>query len=106
MDEYPSQRDPALDAAPNVVRAPARDPQPSRLPWMIGLLALLIAVLLAPRLIEQIEYAITRGRLRAEVESARSQLPAPALVELSRQFATVAQAIAPSVVHIDTIQVI
>jgi serine protease Do len=77
-----------------------------RLPWLFGLLAMLLAFLLLPAWVERIEYSITRGRERAEVDIARGQLPSPALAEISRQFAVVAKAIAPSVVHIDTEQVV
>jgi serine protease Do len=79
---------------------------PPRLPWLFGLLAVLLAYALLPALVERIEYSITRGRERAEVEIARSQMPSPTLTEISRQFSVVAKAIAPSVVHIETEQVV
>jgi S1-C subfamily serine protease len=74
------------------------------MPWLMVLLLLLCVFLLLPSLVERIVYAVVRGRERAEVETARQQLPAPALTEISRQFALVAKAIGPSVVHIDTLQ--
>jgi S1-C subfamily serine protease len=79
---------------------------PTRLPWLFGLLAALLAYAMIPALVERIEYSITRGRERAEVDIARGQLPSPTLAEISRQFAVVAKAIAPSVVHIETEQVV
>jgi S1-C subfamily serine protease len=82
-------------------------PQPSRssgLPWLLALLAVLAAVLFLPTFVERIYYAMTLGHERAEVDAARGQLPSPTLTEISRQFAVVAKAIEPSVVHIDTVQ--
>jgi S1-C subfamily serine protease len=89
--------------------APQQDPQPhgrpsGRLPWLFVLLVLLFVFLLLPSLVERIVYALVRGRERAEVETARDELPTPALTEISRQFSLVAKAIGPSVVHIDTLQ--
>ena len=85
---------------------PAAMPRPNRLPWLMVLFAVLLAFLLLPTLVERILYAVVRGRERAEVDVAREQLPAPTLREISRQFALVAKAIGPSVVHIDTMQVV
>lgn len=85
---------------------PAEMPRPNRLPWLMVLFAVLLVFLLLPTLVERILYAVVRGRERAEVDVAREQLPTPTLREISRQFALVAKAIGPSVVHIDTIQVV
>jgi serine protease Do len=79
-------------------------PRSSGLPWLLMLLAVLAAVLFLPALVERVYYSMTLGRERALVDSARSQLPSPTLTEISRQFAVVAKAIEPSVVHIDTVQ--
>lgn len=79
-------------------------PRLSGLPWLLALLAVLAAVLFLPSFIERVYYSMTLGRERAEADSARSQLPSPTLTEISRQFAVVAKAIEPSVVHIDTVQ--
>ncbi|MEX0978979.1 MAG: trypsin-like peptidase domain-containing protein [Pirellulales bacterium] len=78
----------------------------SRLPWLVVLLAVLVGFLLLPRMVERIVYAVIRGRERAEVDVAREQLPTPELTQISHQFALVAKAIGPSVVHIDTVQVV
>lgn len=94
MDEFPAHR-PAVGYEP---------PRRSGLPWLIALLALLTTVMLLPVLVERIYYSMTLGRERAQVDAAREQLPTPALSEISRQFAVVAKAIGPSVVHIDTMQ--
>ena len=76
----------------------------SGLPWLLSLLSVLAAVLFLPSFVERVYYSMTIGRERAKVDSARSQLPSPTLTEISRQFAVVAKAIEPSVVHIDTVQ--
>jgi len=84
---------------------PERAPRTgSGLPWLLTLLTILIVFLLMPWFVERLYYSMTIGKERAEVESAREQLPTPALTEISRQFAVVAKSIGPSVVHIDTIQ--
>lgn len=96
MDElYPPSRPPAPPP-----------PRSSGLPWLLALLVVLAAVLFLPTFVERIYYSMTLGRERAEVDSARGQLPSPTLTEISRQFAVVAKAIEPSVVHIDTVQAV
>jgi len=86
---------------------PAPAAQPSTLPWLLIILALLAVVWLSPGFLERIEYARTRGRERAEVESAREQLSSfKNLDSLSVAFTAVAKSIGPSVVHIDTESVV
>jgi Do/DeqQ family serine protease len=58
-------------------------------------------VLLAPSLAEQFQYHITRGKERAEVESARATLSEHKLDAIGHAFGAVAKAVGPSVVHID-----
>jgi serine protease Do len=84
----------------------------SRLPSLLGWLVLLMLILLAPTLAEQIQFAITRGELRARSEAAAAELTqldkTAELVKLSdtsRAFRLVAKTIEPSVVHIDTEQI-
>jgi S1-C subfamily serine protease len=83
-----------------------RSPASGRLPWLAVLLVLLVVFLLLPSLVERIVYAVVRGRERAQVDTARGELPTPGLKEISRQFALVAKAIGPSVVHIDALQTV
>jgi serine protease Do len=78
----------------------------ARLPWLLGMLILLLILWLLPNFVEQISYSMIRGRQRAEVADARERLRDPTLTDISRQFAVVAKAIGPSVVHIDTVQVV
>ncbi len=92
------------DLIPPPSARPPAPPRPTGLPWLLALLCVLLVFLLLPTLIERVMYALVIGRERAEVESAREQLPSPELSQISRQFAVVAQAIGPSVVHIDTVQ--
>ena len=100
MDEF----SPQLPPLPRRVELPP--PAQLRLPWMLALLILLVVLWLLPTFVERIEFARTRGRERAEVESAREQLPSPSMEEISRQFTVIAKAIGPSVVHVDTSQVL
>lgn len=74
-------------------------------------LMLLSLALVAPHLAEQVQYGLTRGRLRARSDAAAEQLSALAgsaqlvrLSDTSRAFRLVAQRIESSVVHIDTRQ--
>jgi serine protease Do len=92
---------------PIVTPPPRPEPAPrtgTGLPWLLTLLVILIVFLLMPWFVERLYYAMTIGKERAQVESAREQLPTPALTEITRQSAVVAKAIGPSVVHIDTVQ--
>lgn len=79
-----------------------------RLLWILIVLCL---ALVLPRLAGEVQYAITRGQLRARAEAATAELDqlnkTAELVKLSdtsRAFRLVAQRIEPSVVHIDTSQ--
>lgn len=69
---------------------------------VFGLLLVLIAILVTPYFAEQLQYAITRGRQRAEAEVARGQLAA--LPEINSVFCVVAKAVEPSVVGVVTTQ--
>jgi serine protease Do len=96
----------ALIPDAEVRRASALAVQPLRSPrWVLPwLLLVLLLVWLLPPTVERVQYALTRGRERAEVESAREQLASPALRDVSKAFELVAKSIGPSVVHIDTRQ--
>ncbi len=96
-----------MDSIDDVTPPPHSPPTPragSGLPWLLAVLTVLTVFLLMPWFVERLYYSMTLGRERAQVEVARQQLPEPELTEISRQFAVVAKAIGPSVVHIDTIQ--
>lgn len=81
--------------------------------WSAKLLLLLSAAcvmlmmgMLGPMIAERVQYAITRGKQRAEYEFAsreleKSQIP---LTEISKACQLVSRRISPSVVHIDTIE--
>ncbi|HWB00866.1 MAG TPA: trypsin-like peptidase domain-containing protein [Pirellulales bacterium] len=78
---------------------------------LFTLLALLM-IMVAPYLAEQIQFALTRGELRAKAEAAAADLgeleknaELVKLSDTSRAFRDVAQVVSPSVVHIDTEQV-
>jgi serine protease Do len=67
---------------------------------------LLLTGMLGPIIAEQTQRAITRGRLLAEYENAGNELGRPnlALAEFSKACQLVSHRIAPSVVHIDTVE--
>jgi serine protease Do len=69
---------------------------------LVWVLLILILVLLLPYVAEQVEFAVTRGKQRAEAEVARKELAN--FQETSSIYRVVAKAIAPSVVGVDAIQ--
>lgn len=73
-----------------------------RLTWLlIGLATLLVLRFLLPYFAEQIQYAMTRGKMRAELESAASGLETLKLDQLSLGYQMVSKRVAPSVVNIN-----
>lgn len=72
--------------------------------WLLGTLVVLLGLLFLPYLVEQIQYASTRGRLRAEAEVALESLDQ--LPEPHNRFALVAKAVAPSVVGVETERIV
>jgi S1-C subfamily serine protease len=75
----------------------------AKLIWLMSFLAVLLAIsYLVPYIAEQTEYAITRGRQRAEHDFATQHLGESPLTDLSRAYQMVSQAVGPSVVHINT----
>ena len=77
------------------------DPQPpNRLPGLLFFLFVAVSVLLLPYMVEQVQFALTRGRARAEAEVARVQLAE--FPEHISRYRLVAKAVEPSVVGIET----
>jgi serine protease Do len=75
----------------------------AKLVWLLAFLALLLAVsYLVPHIAEQTQYAITRGKQRAEYDFARQHVGESPIGEMSRAYQMVSQIVAPSVVHINT----
>jgi serine protease Do len=81
---------------------PARPTGPNALPIFLFILALVVAVLVLPYLVEAIEFAVTRGRERAQAEVAKQQLAS--LPATESRYTIVAKAIEPSVVGVVTTQ--
>jgi serine protease Do len=80
---------------------PQYSPRPrNQLSKLVWVLLVAVVILALPYLVEQIEFAITRGRERAEAEVARTQLAK--LTDTSEAFRLVAKSVGPAVVHIDT----
>lgn len=87
---------------------PALPPAPpsgfivARLTWLLSLLVvLLLARYLLPEIAERYQYAVTRGRMRAEYETASAALQSEPLQQLSLASQMISQRVAPSVVHIN-----
>jgi len=74
----------------------------SKLLWLVTMVAVMLGVYnLVPRLAENINYGLTRGRQRAEYENARERLKDLPLEGLSAAYQLVSQKVGPSVVHIN-----
>jgi serine protease Do len=74
----------------------------SKLLWLVTMVAVMLGVYnLVPRLAEEINYGLTRGRQRAQYELAREQLQDKPLEGLSAAYQLVSQKVGPSVVHIN-----
>jgi S1-C subfamily serine protease len=71
---------------------------------LIWVLLLLLIMWLLPNFVERMKYASTRGRERAEVESARYEISGLKLDDLGHVFGLVAKSAGPSVVHINTVR--
>ena len=82
-------------------RTTAPPPNASWLAWLIILLTLCGVYYFVPRFVEEVQYAITRGRQRAEHESASRELQKGPLEELSTTSQLVFQRVGPSVVHLN-----
>jgi serine protease Do len=75
----------------------------AKLVWLLVFLALLLAIsYLVPHIAEQTQYAITRGKQRAEHDFAITHISQSAIGEMSRAYQMVSQVVGPSVVHIST----
>jgi S1-C subfamily serine protease len=75
----------------------------SRLAWLMAFLAALLAVsYLVPFIAEQTQYAITRGKQRAEYDFAIKHAGQSPIHEMSRAYQMISQMVGPSVVHINT----
>lgn len=75
----------------------------TKLLWLLSLLAVLLTIsYLVPFIAEQTQYAITRGKQRAEYDFAMKHVGGSPLTDLSRAYQMVSQVIGPSVVHINT----
>ncbi len=75
-----------------------------RLHRLLWIFAILVIAVVAPYLAEQVQYSITRGRLRAEAEVARTKLAD--LPDGASTFSLVAKALEPSVVGVKTTRVV
>jgi S1-C subfamily serine protease len=94
-----------LPPAESAARATARNQATyslSKLLWLVTVVAVMLGVYnLVPRLAEEVNYSLTRGRQRAEYEFARQRLAEAPLEGLSAAYQLVSQKVGPSVVHIN-----
>jgi serine protease Do len=75
----------------------------AKLVWLLAFLAVLLAIsYLVPYIAEQTQYAITRGKQRAEHDFAKRHIGESPIGEMSRAYQMVSQVVGPSVVHINT----
>jgi serine protease Do len=75
----------------------------AKLLWLLSFLAVLLAIsYLVPLIAENTQYAITRGKQRAEHDFAVEHLPGSPLTQFSQASRMVSQVVMPSVVHINT----
>lgn len=82
-------------------------PTSQRLLWFLSALTVLLLLrFVVPYLAEQTQYAITRGKQRAEYEVAGQALESVKLGEISQAFQMVSQRVAPSVVNINIASVV
>lgn len=78
-----------------------------RLTWFLtAVTTLLLLRFVVPYFAEQIQYAITRGKQRAEYETAGNALKAVPLEGISQAYQLVSQRVAPSVVNINVVSVV
>ncbi|MCE9527595.1 MAG: trypsin-like peptidase domain-containing protein [Planctomycetales bacterium] len=73
----------------------------AKLLWLLVFLGALLAIAyVVPYVIEETNYAATRGKMRAEHEQAGEELQGDPLAQFSRNSQLVTRRVAPSVVHI------
>ncbi len=75
---------------------------PKLVTLLFALIFLFTAWYIGPYVVEEYQFAATRGRQRAEYETAGDVLKNEPLAELSKAYQLVSQRVAPSVVHINT----
>jgi len=105
MDDYQPPAADDLHAAPppSAASALASELKSSiRLTRMLAVLGLLLVLLILPSVVKRIQYASEYGKQRARMDIARAQLQTLELDSLAVASRWVAQAAAPSVVHIST----
>ena len=99
----------AWRVAPVAPCRPARPAARSQIGLAAWLLLIIVAVLVLPTLVQQIEYAATRGRLQAEAEVARSRLQGKdpgSRNESIGEYRYVVKAIQPSVVGVKATRIV
>jgi serine protease Do len=87
--------------SPAPLERPASDGL-SRFLWLVAIISFMVATrYFVPWFAEEIQYSISRGRERAQYETATEQLNKRPLADLSKACQLVSKRIGPSVVHIN-----
>lgn len=101
-EREPATAERAAERAADVVQVNLASRAAYRLTWCLTLLGFLLVLISGlPLLVEELQYRLERGRLRARVESAARWLDQEPLGEFSRASEMVSQRVGPSVVHIN-----
>ncbi len=91
-----------MESNPLPFEPPRRaSPAGSRLPMLLGVLMAVLVLLYLPTYLERLQYAQTRGEVRAIDEALPGELGAK-FGSLGKAYVLLAKKIGPSVVHIDT----
>ncbi|GAG50001.1 unnamed protein product, partial [marine sediment metagenome] len=100
--------EPVAEADRRLAQRQDRDGRRSSLGGLVWLMSILAAMLVlryvAPGMVEEIQYAMTRGQQRAKYDVAGQHLRSTNLNDLSLAYQMVSQRVAPSVVHIRTLR--
>ncbi|MDZ4781747.1 MAG: trypsin-like peptidase domain-containing protein [Planctomycetia bacterium] len=108
---FPEDDSPSHDVSADRFLLPASSPPPpapARYPGLVMsrlllILATLVALVAMPRLLENVQYSLTRGRLRAQAEVAETHLAKyDKIADPAEAFKWVALRMEASVVHINT----
>ncbi len=102
MTEFPTENSDAHPGQQSHIRMDDAARVPNRLTWLlVTAIMLLLVRFFVPYFAETLQYSITKGRQRAELEAAKEGLDQLPLAQLSTAYQLVSKRVAPSVVHIN-----
>ncbi len=104
MPDLPSDSPSSQAPLPQKIEPEAATRMTRRLTWFfVALTVLLVLRFILPDLAERMQYALVRGRQRAELEAAKTGLEQLPLSQISLAFELISKRVAPSVVHINVV---